>query len=40
MRVTLIIVNAVLGFAAILIILRTLRFKDVVEADRTATERV
>ena len=40
MRVTLIIVNATLGFAAILIILRTLRFKEAVEGDRAATERV
>jgi uncharacterized membrane protein YbhN (UPF0104 family) len=39
MRVTLIIVNAVLGFTAILIMLRTLRFKEAVDADRAATER-
>ena len=39
MRVTLIVVNAALGFAAILIILRTLRFKQAVEADRAAAER-
>jgi uncharacterized membrane protein YbhN (UPF0104 family) len=40
MRVTLIVVNAVLGFTAILLMLRTLRFRDAVEADRTAPERV
>jgi uncharacterized membrane protein YbhN (UPF0104 family) len=39
MRVTLIVVNAVLGFTAILIVLRTLRFKEAVDADRAATER-
>jgi uncharacterized membrane protein YbhN (UPF0104 family) len=38
MRVTLIVVNAALGFAAILVMLRTLRFRDVVDADRTAPE--
>jgi uncharacterized membrane protein YbhN (UPF0104 family) len=36
MRVTLIVVNAVLGFTAILLMLRTLRFRRVVEADGTA----
>lgn len=39
MRVTLIVVNATLGFTAILIMLRTLRFKEAVDADRAATER-
>jgi uncharacterized membrane protein YbhN (UPF0104 family) len=39
MRVTLIVVNALLGFTAILVMLRTLRFKEAVEADRAATER-
>jgi len=39
MRVTLIIVNAVIGFTAILVMMRTLHFKRVVEADRTAAER-
>jgi uncharacterized membrane protein YbhN (UPF0104 family) len=39
MRVTLIVVNAALGFAAILLMLRTLRFRGVVDADRTAPER-
>jgi uncharacterized membrane protein YbhN (UPF0104 family) len=33
MRVTLIIVNAALGFAAILLMLKTLRFRDAIEAD-------
>jgi uncharacterized membrane protein YbhN (UPF0104 family) len=36
MRVTLIVVNATLGFAAILVMLRTLRFRQAVEADRSA----
>jgi uncharacterized membrane protein YbhN (UPF0104 family) len=36
MRVTLIIVNAVLGFTAILLMLRTLRFREAVEADGAA----
>jgi hypothetical protein len=36
MRVTLIVVNAVLGFTAILLMLRTLRFRRVVEADGAA----
>ena len=36
MRVTLIVVNATLGFGAILVMLRTLRYGEVVEADRTA----
>jgi uncharacterized membrane protein YbhN (UPF0104 family) len=40
MRVTLIIVNAALGFAAILLMLRTLRFREAVDADRAAAERV
>jgi uncharacterized membrane protein YbhN (UPF0104 family) len=39
MRVTLIIVNASLGFAAILLTLRTLRFREVVEEDRAAQPR-
>jgi glycosyltransferase 2 family protein len=39
MRVTLIVVNALLGFTAIALMLRTLRFKDTVEADRAAAER-
>jgi uncharacterized membrane protein YbhN (UPF0104 family) len=39
MRVTLIVVNAALGFTAILILLRTLRFKEAVDADRPAAER-
>jgi glycosyltransferase 2 family protein len=39
MRVTLIVVNAALGFTAILILLRTLRFKKAVDADRAAAER-
>jgi uncharacterized membrane protein YbhN (UPF0104 family) len=39
MRVTLIVVNAALGFTAILILLRTLRFKEAVDADRAAAER-
>ena len=33
MRVTLIIVNAALGFAAILLMLKTLRFRDAIETD-------
>jgi hypothetical protein len=37
--VTLIVVNAALGFTAILILLRTLRFKEAVDADRAAAER-
>jgi uncharacterized membrane protein YbhN (UPF0104 family) len=36
MRVTLIVVNATLGFTAILLMLRTLRYREVVEADQTA----
>jgi uncharacterized membrane protein YbhN (UPF0104 family) len=39
MRVTLIVVNAILGFTAILLMLKTLRFKEVVDADRAAPER-
>jgi uncharacterized membrane protein YbhN (UPF0104 family) len=39
MRVTLIVLNAALGFTAILILLRTLRFKEAVDADRAAAER-
>ena len=39
MRVTLIIVNAALGFAAILLMLRTLKFREAVDADRAAAER-
>jgi uncharacterized membrane protein YbhN (UPF0104 family) len=39
MRVTLIIVNAALGFTAILLMLRTLKFREAVDADRAATER-
>ena len=39
MRVTLIVVNATLGFAAILLMMRTLRFRQVVESDRAAAER-
>jgi uncharacterized membrane protein YbhN (UPF0104 family) len=38
MRVTLIVVNAVLGFAAILLMTGTLRVRRVAEADRTAGE--
>jgi hypothetical protein len=38
MRVTLIVFNALLGFAAILLMLGTVRFRRVV--DRAATERV
>jgi len=34
MRVTLIVVNATLGFAAILLMLKTLRFREVVDTDR------
>ena len=37
MRVTLIIVNATLGLTAILLMVRTLRFREIVEADRVAT---
>jgi len=37
MRVTLIVVNATLGLAAILLMVRTLRFREAVEADRAAT---
>ena len=40
MRVTLIIVNAALGFTAILLMLRTLKFREAVDADRAAAERV
>ena len=36
LRITLIVLNATLGFSAILITLRTLRYREVVEADRTA----
>jgi uncharacterized membrane protein YbhN (UPF0104 family) len=36
MRVTLIVVNAALGFTAILLMLRTLRYREVVDADRGA----
>jgi uncharacterized membrane protein YbhN (UPF0104 family) len=36
MRVTLIIVNAALGFTAIMLMLKTLRFREVVEADAAA----
>jgi uncharacterized membrane protein YbhN (UPF0104 family) len=36
MRVTLIIVNATLGFTAILLMMRTLRFRQVVQEDRAA----
>jgi uncharacterized membrane protein YbhN (UPF0104 family) len=36
MRVTLIVVNATLGFTAILLMLRTLRYREVVEADHAA----
>lgn len=36
MRVTLIAFNAALGFAAIFLMMRTLRFRDAVDADRTA----
>ena len=36
MRVTLIVFNAALGFTAILLMLKTLRFRDAVEADRAA----
>jgi hypothetical protein len=36
MRVTLIVVNATIGFAAIMLMLRTLRFREVVDADRAA----
>jgi uncharacterized membrane protein YbhN (UPF0104 family) len=39
MRVTLIVVNALLGFGAIMLTLRTLRFRDAVDADRAAAER-
>ena len=39
MRVTLVIVNAALGFGAILVMLRTLRFRRVVEADAAARAR-
>ncbi len=38
MRVTLIVVNAVLGFAAILLMTGTLRVRRAAEADRTAGE--
>ncbi|TMK69807.1 MAG: flippase-like domain-containing protein [Actinobacteria bacterium] len=36
LRVTLIVVNATLGFTAILLMMRTLRFRDVIDADGTA----
>jgi uncharacterized membrane protein YbhN (UPF0104 family) len=39
MRVTLIVVNATLGLTAILLMLRTLKFREAVDADRAATER-
>jgi uncharacterized membrane protein YbhN (UPF0104 family) len=39
MRVTLIIVNAALGFTAILVMLRTLKFREAADADRAAAER-
>jgi uncharacterized membrane protein YbhN (UPF0104 family) len=39
MRVTLIIVNAALGFTAILLMLHTLKFREAVDADRAAAER-
>jgi glycosyltransferase 2 family protein len=39
MRVTLIVVNATLGFTAILLMMRTLRFRRAVEADRPAGDR-
>jgi uncharacterized membrane protein YbhN (UPF0104 family) len=39
MRVTLIIVNAALGFAAILLMLKTLKFREAVETDRAVAER-
>jgi hypothetical protein len=38
MRVTLIVVNATLGFGAILLTLRTLRWRRIVEADARATQ--
>jgi uncharacterized membrane protein YbhN (UPF0104 family) len=37
MRVTLIVVNVTLGLTAILLMIRTLRFREVVEADRVAS---
>lgn len=40
MRVTLIVVNAVVGFTAILLMLKTLRFREVVEAEGTVAGRV
>ena len=39
MRVTLTIANAALGFTAILLMMRTLRFRDSVEGDRAAEQR-
>jgi uncharacterized membrane protein YbhN (UPF0104 family) len=39
MRVTLIVVNAAVGFAAILLMLKTLRFRDAVDTDRAVAER-
>jgi len=36
MRVTLIVVNAALGFTAILLMMRTLRFRDVIDAEGQA----
>ena len=40
MRVTLIVVNAAVGFTAILLMLKTLRFREVVERDAAVAERV
>jgi uncharacterized membrane protein YbhN (UPF0104 family) len=39
MRVTLIIFNALLGFTAILLMMKTIRFRGVVDADRAAAEK-
>ena len=39
MRVTLIVVNALVGFAAILVMLKTLRFRRAVETDRAVPDR-
>src|SRR6266508_1949975 len=39
MRVTLIVVNAIVGFTAILLMLKTLRFKEAVESDPAVAER-
>jgi uncharacterized membrane protein YbhN (UPF0104 family) len=38
-RVTLIVVNAVVGFTAILLMLKTLRFREVVDSDQPVAER-